>query len=221
MTEQWGDLNLLGRLKLVSKWHFRGVSGRKMAQMFGTDEKEVRKCIAQITSRVREFEDIDAHLKNLIARTGEELTKLGELEADLWQQLDHAKEMTVKVDGFGVPIRKLDLVSGQPVKENGNDVFEIVPRKASIIPTLVGQLANLSKQKAELLKLIGPKVDISVNLQLQLQMQSRLMEVIRESSPELYGRVYRELQVLADNAKQTLALPSGTDVIDAEYEEVG
>lgn len=216
MAAKARDLNTLGRLKEVGRWHFRGMSIRKIAELLEMSADQVRKDVNLIKSRTREFEDLDSYLKDLIARTGEELTKLTNHEAELYEVLDYAKEHVVKLDGFGQPIPKRDPLTGKPIEGQ----FEAGPRSPTQIGQTVRDLAAISKQRAELLKLIGPKVDISMNLQLQLQMQSRILEVIKEY-PEVYSAVYQQLRVIAENAKaKPLAIAAlAEDALDAEYQE--
>lgn len=209
------ELNYIGRLKQVSTLHFRGFSNRKIAAEMETDEKTIRKMVAIITDQVREFDDINSHLNDLIARTGEELTKLNELEAEQWKLLDWCTEEVVQVDGFGNPLKVIDCNTGKLTDE-----VQVGPRKPTMIPTVTAQIANLSKQRAELLKLIGPKVDISVKLQLQEQTQVRILEVLRELAPDTYAQLHRELTIIAESiqGEAQKALPAG--VFDAEFEEI-
>jgi len=204
-------------LREVAKWHFRGMSKPWIADRLGLSMETVSKYLKHITARIKQFDDVDKYLKDLIARTGEELTKLSLLEAELWKMHEWASKMVVKVDNFGNPIPVRDHETGQPIPGQ----FEVGPNKAGYIPIIVGQMGQLYKQRAELLKLIGPKVDVSVNLQFQLETQGRILQILRESAPEVYAQVYRELKVVANQHalkdKENLALPG--DTIDAEFSE--
>lgn len=211
--KQAADLSLHERLREVARWHFRAQSARKIAEMMGMSEAQVRRDIKVITARIKEFDDLDKHLRDIVARLGEEITKISELESEQWKLLDWAMEEVVQVAGpFGTPVPILDPRTGQPTGQ-----FEVGPRKPGMIPVITAQLASLSKQKAEYLKIIGPKVDISVNLNLQLRAQSLILEKLRGLDPTTYSVLYKELQVLAE-ANGQKALPAGTDdVIDAEF----
>jgi hypothetical protein len=215
-AKQAADLGLHERLKECAKWHFRGISMRKIAEMMGYSEAQVRRDVALISSRIKEFDDLDRHLRDIVARLGEEITKLSELEAEQWKLLDWATEEVIQVAGpFGTPVPVL-ADNGQPQKDQfGNTLYEKGPRKPNMVPIITAQLSNLSKQKAEYLKIIGPKVDISVNLNLQLRAQALILEKLRTVDKATYAILYNELQVLAE-ANGQKALPSG-DVIDAEF----
>lgn len=215
------DLNLHGRLKEVSKWHFRGFSHRKIAEMMECDEATIRRDVKLITDRMREFEDLDEHLRNVVARLGEEITKISELEAEQWKLLDWASEEVIQVGGpFNSPIAVVG-EDGQPKKDplTGAPMFEKGPRKPGMIPVIVAQIASLSKQKAEYLKIVGPKVDIAVNLNMTMRVQTLILEKIRSADPDLYAQIYRELRVLKESGGK-MALPSGDDAIEAEYTDV-
>lgn len=219
--KQAGEMTLHERLKAVARWHFRGISSRKIADMIGSNEQQIRRDIKTITSQIREFPDIEAHLRDLVARLGEEITKITELEAEQWKLLDWATEEVVQVGGaFMSPIAVVG-DNGQPKKdEYGNIVYEKGPRKPTMVPVITAQIANLSKQKAEYLKIIGPKVDVSINLNLQLRTQALIMEKLRSLDPTTYALLYNELQVLVEaSGQKALPVPS-PDAIDAEFTPV-
>lgn len=207
------EMTLHERLKNVARWHFRGQSERKIAEMLVMSPSQVHRDIQTITARIKEFDDLDKHLRDIVARLGEEITKISELEAEQWRLLDWAMEEVVQVAGpFGTPVPVLDPKTAQPTGE-----WEKGPRKPSLIPVITAQLSSLSKQKAEYLKIIGPKVDISVNLNLQLRAQALILEKLRGLDPNTYAVLYKELQVLAEAGGQK-ALPAATEeVIDAEF----
>jgi hypothetical protein len=206
------DLSTAARLKQVAKLHFRGFSARKIAEEMGYGWKAATRDVALITDQVREFEDINEYLRDLVARTQEQLTQLAELAAEQWKLLDDASEIVVRTDAFGAPLPVLDPITGKPTGE-----FQKGPRAPGQVIAASSMLVGIGKQRAELLKLIGPKVDISIKLQLQEQTQARILEVLQGLAPDVYAQVYRELQIIAEASEQK-ALPAG-DAIDAEFRE--
>lgn len=215
------EMTLPERLKFVAKWHFRGTSNRKIAAMLSCSSSLIDNDVKRITSQMREHPDIDEHLRNIVARLGEELTKIGEAEAECWQLMDWCSEEVVQLGGpFMAPIKKYDKHGAEMKDSMGHTVYEMGPRKPSMIPGLIAQISSLSKQKAEYLKIIGPKVDISVNLQLQLKMQSVIMERLKEIDPNVYATLYRELQVIAESEGKLALAPGKEDALDAQFVEV-
>lgn len=209
------EVNTLGRLKQVSKLHFRGFSTRKIAEEMDMPIRSVERDVATITDRIREFDDIEKTLKDLVGNTQVELTKLNELEAEQWKQLDHASERVVQTDAFGNALFELNQRTGEKTQ---NPILG--PRSPGHIISSTNALLGIGKQRAELLKLIGPKVDITVRLQLQQKVQTRILEAIQGADPALYAQIYREIQVIAETSTTQTALNPGRDTIDAEYTEV-
>ena len=80
-------------------------------------------------------------------------------------------------------------------------------------------LIALGKQRSELLKLVGPKVDISVRLQIQSTIQARILEAISGVAPDLYRALHREIQIITESAgDEPLAISGGRgDYIDGEF----
>lgn len=215
------DLSTVARLKQVAKYHFRGWSPARIAREMDCDQRTVAKDIAQITSQTRELDNVGAYLNDLIARTGEQIVQLDEIAAEQWKLLDWCTEEVVQVDAFGNPLSELDPQTGQVQKVNGYPKPQLGPRKPGMIPTVTAQLQKTLEQRAQLLKLIGPKVDISVKLQVQEQTQARILEAIATAAPELYGQLYKELQIIAETAEQQFSLPPGTaEAIEVEFTDV-
>lgn len=212
--KQAKDLNLIGRLKEVSRLHFRGMSSRIIAREMDMQESAVKRDILTITDRVKELDNVDEYLKDLVARTGEELTQLNEMRAETWKQLDYASEMTVVTDPFGNPIMDLDLATGASTGRPKQ-----APRSAGMVISATNTLIALGKQRSELLKLVGPKVDISVRLQIQSTIQARILEAISGVAPDLYRALHREIQIITESAgDEPLAISGGRgDYIDGEF----
>lgn len=213
--ERAADLNLTARLKLVAKLHMRGFSASRIATELDYDIRRARGDIATITDRYREFEDLDAHLRDVQTRTGEQLTKLNELEATLWKQLEWASEWVPQVEqmGDGTVVHKYEQDT------NGNSVPSYGPRKPGMVPQLVGQIQAINKQQAELLGLLNKNVDVTVKLQQTERIQIVMLEAIKSADPKLFGEVRRQIKAVQASVKQTaLVTDAGTgQSLEAEY----
>lgn len=212
------EMQLLDRLKLVSKFHSMGFGATRIARELEYSESQAKRDIAAVVDRTREFDDLDEYLRNTTARIGEQIEKLNEQEATLWKQLDWARAWVVQTDSFGAPVYEYD--------ENGDRNPQPLhgPRRPGIVPQLVGQIQGVNKQQAELLGLLHKQVDISMKLQLTERVQVTILESIKECDKDVYTRIVRQIQA----AKATLDMPalpgSGTgrtldDVIDARFIE--
>jgi hypothetical protein len=208
------DLNLIGRLKQVSRLHFRGFSNRKIAEEMGMTLAQVDRDVRTVTDRVKEFDNLDEYLRDLIKRTGEELTQLGELAAEQWKLLDHASEIVAQTDPFGNPIKEINPETGQ---QTGR--VQTGPRSPGLVISITNALLSIGKRRAELLKLVDPKIDISIKLQIQEQTQGRILEVLQSLAPDIYAQLYRELEIIQETVEQK-ALRGGDDTIEGEFREV-
>jgi hypothetical protein len=213
-------MNLIARLKLVAQLHARGFSTSRIATELDYDRKSATRDVAAIRERYREFDDLDAHLRDVQARTGEQLQKLNEQEAVLWKQLDWIKEWVVQTDGFGAPIYEHD--------ENGDRKSEPLygPRKPGSIPQIIGQIQSVNKQQAELLGLLNKNIDITMKLELTERVQVIILDSIKSTDPSLYTQIVRQIKAAKATLDTTkpLALTGGTgrnieDVLDVEYQE--
>lgn len=221
MAQQYpkaSELSLLARLKLIGTLHGRGWSDSRIARELDYDRRMVAKDVATVTERFREFDDLDAHLRDVQARTGEQLSRLNEQEAILWSQLDYAREWVVQTDGFGAPIYE----HNEEGAKHDKPLFG--PRRGGIIPQLIGQIQSVNKQQAELLGLLNKNIDITVKLQLNERIQVEMLDAIRDTDQEVYGRLIRRLQAVKATIDRP-ALPGNAvdrsleDVIDAKYVE--
>lgn len=197
----------------------RGYSPSRIARELDYDVRLARQDVATVTDRYREFENLDEYLKDVTARTGEQLTKLNEQEAILWKTLDWCCEEVVQVNGFGDPIHEHD----DEGEKKTAPLFG--PRKIGLIPQVMGQIQQINKQQNELLGLLNKNVDITMKLQLTERIQVLTIEAIREADPETYRKIRRQIAA-AQASIDIPALPSGgsgrslDEVLDAQYVEV-
>lgn len=202
------------KIKEVGKWHFRHFSIRQIAEKTGLSPNTVQKYIAIIRDRMQGMPDVDNWIRDTVARTMEEIDKLNELEIKAWEMLDWASELVPDLDKDGCE---------QFNPETGQKIMK--PRRPGYVTQASGQIMQIGRQRAELLKLIGNKVDLTVNLQFALKVQSVVMEKLNELDPIKYAELHREIGVLADQFEkqngEKVALP-GTPVdpviIEGEYE---
>jgi hypothetical protein len=210
------DMNLHARLKRVGDLYARGYSATRIARDLDYDLKTANKDIACVIERYQEHQDFDKFLADATQRIREQLSSLSEQETALWDALEFAKERVVQTGGYGEVIYEMN--------DNGerNDEPLYGPRFAGRIPGIVGQLQSITKQKAELIGILNKNVDITVNLQRHEVFQVRLLEVIKDASPEIYTKLLRELKAAQATFGSQPALPKASrsldEVIEGEYE---
>lgn len=217
------DLNVPARLKLVGTLYGRGFSPTRIARELNYDLRTAQKDIAMVINQIREFDDVERHLRDVTARMGEQLTKLNEQESILWKQLDWATEWVIQTDGMGKPIYENDpdAEADDGVHKKPNPLYG--PRRPNMVMQLVNQLQTINKQQAELLGLMHKNVDISVTLQKTEALQIRIVEAIKDTDPDTYRKLLRQLQAIEATVDRP-ALPSRasqrdvTNIMEGEYE---
>lgn len=205
----------IARIKEVGKWHFRHLSSRQIAEKCGLSLTTVTKYIAIIKDRMQGLDDIDVFIRDVVARTMEELDRLQEQEVKLWELLDWAS----------TPVHDTkwdkDTKESEPIYIDGVPLMK--PRSPGYITQATAQMQQVIRMRAELLKLIGNKVDISINLQFAQKTQVLILEKMAELAPEHYRQLRAEIAVLADQFEkggEKVALGTSKDVFDAAYSEI-
>lgn len=213
------EINTTERLKLVTKLHGMGFSVSRIARELDYSIALAKKDVAAIINRFQEIENFDEHLKNVTARTQEQIERLESLRAILSKQLDYFQEWVQAwvylPDGSRVP--ELD--------EGGRIAFG--PRKAAMIPALVGQIQNLDKQISELLGLYHKSIDITVKLEQTERIQTVILEVIKEADPEIAQHLIRRIAAAKATIRGTPQLTTTdrsylneNDTVDADFADV-
>lgn len=208
-TTAWDALNATERAQEVSELYFRGLPQHAIAKQLGARQSEVKHYIEIIQMSAYKSDMMDAFFENLQQRTMEHLAALDSQITIAYQELDYARERVVQVNQFGSAIQELDERSGQP-----NGKIMLGPRHPAAIPKLLKQLEALYKQKAEVLKIVGQKSDVTIKLQISHQIQTVILEYIQTLSPEIYAELYRQIQAIVPD-QQVLAT-----TIDADFREV-
>lgn len=219
------DRTLVSILKEVTKLHFRGYNNRAIGEKLNLDQTAVARYVKMIADKASESENYDRFLSDTITRTMESIHGIDELMSEAWNLLEYCKEEVPQRNAMGGLIFETD-DNGEPVFNSmtGKEKVLLGPRSPGRIPGVLNQIAGLVKQRAELLKLIGPKVDISIKLQIQEQTQARILETLKGLDPETYTMLYRQLEVITESTNEKrLALTGGvdedppSDFIEAEY----
>ena len=208
-TTDWDSWNATERAREVSELYFRGLSQQAIAKQLGARATEVKHYVEIIQMSAYKSDMMDEFFENLQQRTMEHLTALDAQIAITYAELDYARERVVQVNGFGVAIQELDERSGQPTGK-----YMVGPRHAGSIPKLLKQLEVLYKQKAEVLKIVGQKSDMTIRLQISHQVQTVILEYIQTLSPEIYAELYRQIEAIVPDAKALSV------TIDGDYKEV-
>jgi len=210
------NYDVVERLKAVSKWYARGYTVPRIAEKLGCSPDTIRADVKYIELRMRDGVPDEQFIKDFVARTHEELRKLDAYADNLNEMLDWATKIVVRVDSQGEPIYERDPETGE---QTGKPLTGM--QRPGYVPVIISQLSQISKQRAELLKLVGEKTSINFNVQFYQTTQNTILEIVREQSPELYGKIYDAIAALRGKFKKAepVALPPPTDVIDAEYKE--
>lgn len=215
------------KIKAVAKWHFRHFSVRQIAEKTGLSPTTVQNYIKLVKDRMQGMEDVDAFIRDVVTRTMEELDRLQEQELKVWDMLDWSSTLVPdykrsprddNADDEGE--RYVDPVTKEPLMK---------PRSPGYMIQATAQLQAIIRQRAELLKLIGNKVDLTVNLQFAQKVQIAIMEKMGELDPVKYRELRREIEVMAEQFKmktgENVALPAGAApnaseiVVEGVYEE--
>jgi predicted transcriptional regulator len=204
--EAWGATE---RAQEVSELYFRGLSHQAIAKQLGARPSEIKHYIEIIQMSAYKSEMMDAFFENLQQRTMEHLAALDSQIAIAYQELDYARERVVQVSQFGTALAELDIRSGQPTGK-----IMLGPRHAAAIPKLLKQLEVLHKQKAEVLKIVGQKSDMTIKLQISHQVQTVILEYIQTLSPDIYAELYRQIEAIVPDSQAL------TTTLEGNFREV-
>jgi hypothetical protein len=191
LPREWETLNATERAEQVSELYFRGLTVPVIARQLGAKPSEITHHIEIIQMSAYKSDKMDKFFDNLQQRTMEHLAALDSQIAIAYQELDYARERVIQVNQFGAPIRELDSQTGVA----GNE-FMFGPRNAPAIPKLMKALEVLHKQKAEVLRIVGQKSDVTVKLQITHQVQTVILEFIQQLDPSVYADLYRQIQAI-------------------------
>ena len=213
------EMNTIERLKIVGKLHSMGMTPNQIAIQLDYSPHTAKKDVATIIDRFREFKDLDAYIKDVTARIGDQLQSLEHQRMKIIEQLEYASSWVADLEYFpdGSVIHKRDI--------EGNLLYGF--KKASLVPTLVKALGEIDKQKGELLGLYSKNVDISVTLEQTSKTQVLILEVIKEASPETYSMLIRRIKAVSVATGDQKALMMNKvegktvdDYVEADFVEV-
>lgn len=194
-STEWSALSATDRAEAISELYFRGLTVPTIARQVGARPSEVQHYIDIIQMSAYKSDMMDKFFENLQQRTMEHIAALDSQIAITYHELDYARERVVQITQFGTAINELDPVTGQPT-----GAIMLGPRHASAIPKLLKQLEVLYKQKAEVLKIVGQKSDVTVKLQITHQVQTVILEFIQALDPMVYANLYRQIQAIVPDS---------------------
>lgn len=195
-SRNWSALDIMERTESVTEHYFRGLNVQSIARTLGAKQSEVQQIVDIIEHSAYRSETMSAFFEDLQQRTMEHLRALDEQLKICYAELDEARERIVKVNEFGGPVFEADPSTGLKTTTP-----MMVPRSAAVIPKLLKQIETLLKQKAEVLKLVGQKTDVTVKLQISHQVQTVILEFIQTLSPEIYAELYRQIEAIVPEAQ--------------------
>ena len=238
------DMTYVNRIKRVQTLTYQGLNPRQIAEKLGYSIGRAKADVALVRSQVRDIDNLEAHLKDVIGRTGEELERLQTQHATMWELFEHASEMIVEMTPteFGMQATpEIDPETGEAIyilDEAGNRAqyiddkgkprfrkkLRMAARDMKLALKIQGEINKLGQRRSELLKIIGPKIDISVQLAMQERTQQIVLDTLQSLEPVVYARVYRQLQLAQQNValdvKEALPKSSREEIIEGSWRSV-
>ncbi|SRR6266704_647335 len=197
--EEWGYLDATERAEAVGELYFRGLSVPAIAKQLGAPWSEVRHFIDIIAMSAYKSDRMEAFFENLQQRTMEHITALDAQIEITYFELDAARERVVALDEEGFPLVERDPRTGAPTQK-----LKTRPRSERMIAPMLSQLERLHRQKADVLKIINQKSDMTVKLQISHQIQNVILEYIQTLSPEVYAELHRQISAIVPSEMMTI-----------------